>query len=560
MTVRCEDLNAQLYDHLLSRQFLTGLAVIGELKAATLAEEASEKIARLASKARRCASAIEDAKAQLKQKGTYLDAERFSEALFVVEESLKVVSILQYPGSLTLATGELGGTSERADIVATAQAQDDLIIRFLKDRLNSVLAGYYPKVVGISSADNLEFAILIAALIRKINPGLVVILGGPAVTAMRDILVAHPEYFDLFDAMVVFDGELALPAIIEAVNDGRRDFGQVPNLVFQHRTSGEVVTTRIQGFPLEEILPPDYSGLDLDLYLSPGPIIPVEMGRGCYWNRCQFCNRPEALTHPAAGARIKDVDQVVDEFSYLAGAHSSDHFYIVDDAVAPSVLEKLSEELIGRGLHVSWMALSRFEQPLGNPDTMRLLRRSGCAKLGLGLESAAPNILRLMNKGVTPGTAERVIRASHEAGVPLHIWAMIGFPTETYDEARQTMRFLEKMLPFLDKPGFSIQFTEFMLEYFSPMNCFPERFGITERQSNPRRFCSSYTSIQQPGVATWPSRPEQIVEDFTERIKAQVSRPALVTSEYIVGFILGMFSGANPLRSIGARLQDPKIL
>ena len=541
LTFRCEDLNAQLYDYLLSRPLLDGLAVIGGLRAASLEGTASEETARLASRARDCASGIENAKAQFRRKETFLDARRFSEVLGVVEETLEVVSTLQNPGFLSLATGELGANSSSDDIIAAAQTEDDLIIRFLEARLRAYLAESHPTVVGISSADNIELGILTAALVRKIDPDATIVLGGPAATAMREVFVTHPEYFDVIDAMVVFDGELALPAIIEAVSDRRRDFSNVPNLIFRRGTNDEVVTTMPREFPLDEVLPPDYSGLDLELYLSPGPIIPVEIGRGCYWNGGEFCNRPVALTHPVAGARYKDVDQVTDELSFLADIHDSDHFYIVDDAVAPKVLSELAEKLVQSGLHINWMALSRFEEPLGDPDTMRMLRRSGCAKLGFGLESATPRVLQSMNKGITVGTAERVIKASHEAGVPLHIWSITGFPTETYDEAHQTMGFLEAMLPYLDKPGFSFQFTEFILEHFSTMNSCPERFSITDRQKSPKRFCSSYESIQQTGVETWPSSPEKVVEKFTQHIKSRVSTPELVTSQYIVGFILGMF-------------------
>jgi radical SAM superfamily enzyme YgiQ (UPF0313 family) len=37
---------------------------------------------------------------------------------------------------------------------------------------------------------------------------------------------------------------------------------------------------------------PDFEGLPLSRYLAPAPALPILTGKGCYFNRCKFCDIP----------------------------------------------------------------------------------------------------------------------------------------------------------------------------------------------------------------------------------------------------------------------------
>jgi anaerobic magnesium-protoporphyrin IX monomethyl ester cyclase len=90
------------------------------------------------------------------------------------------------------------------------------------------------------------------------------------------------------------------------------------------------------------------------------------------------------------------------------------------------------------------------------------------------LESYNQRILDLMNKGVRTEHVGRIVERCHEAGIETRLMCMVGFPTETREEALETMRFL------IDYRGtytsFAVQ--PFNLEGGTEIDCHPERFGI----------------------------------------------------------------------------------
>lgn len=75
-------------------------------------------------------------------------------------------------------------------------------------------------------------------------------------------------------------------------------------------------------------------------------------------------------------------------------------------------------------------------------DLLRLLAEGGCKRLMFGLESYNQRILDLMNKGFKVEEIGGIVEGCHEVGIEKRLMCMVGFPTETREEALETMRFL----------------------------------------------------------------------------------------------------------------------
>ena len=81
-----------------------------------------------------------------------------------------------------------------------------------------------------------------------------------------------------------------------------------------------------------------------------------------------------------------------------------------------------------------------------------------------------------MNKGVRAEHIGRIVERCHEAGIETRLMCMVGFPTETREEALETMRFL---IEYRGKyTSFAVQ--PFNLEGGTEIDCHPERFGIVK--------------------------------------------------------------------------------
>ncbi len=551
LTVAARDLNAELYDTLLSRVTTDHLRTKLLSTAASEAYE-NDPIVHFASTLNGKGAKVESAKQLLKLKSTYRRSDGFGEAIATIEAHLDIINALHTPAYIGLTVGRLAGDASLSSIVAQLEDEDDISVRLLKLFVRRYLHRYRPRVLAISNAANAEYAVLVAAIAKHLDPSVFVVVGGPGVSLTRNVFAEHPEYFDVIDAVVVFDGEPALPRLVEDVTADRLNLAQVPNVIYRDSGSGRTVSTDMELFSLGAARPPAYSDFDLSLYLSPGPLLPIEIGRGCYWNKCEFCDRPIGFTPGPGHIRFKSATQVVREMIWLRDTHDCHHFYITDDAVSAKMLRALSEELSSLNANIFWMALARFEKDLANPEFIALLRRGGCAKLALGLESGVQRVADLMRKGIRVDVVPKIIKACDSAGLPLHIWALTGFPGETYEEANTTMGFIREMLPYLDRPGFSFQFSPFALDYLSPVNMRPEDFGITTRVRSPRRFATFHDSVTAASHMAWPVAPKELASSFIDELKRYVADPALITHEYIVGFILGIFRSTQHGRQADA--------
>ncbi|MBU7032159.1 MAG: radical SAM protein, partial [Theionarchaea archaeon] len=290
--------------------------------------------------------------------------------------------------------------------------------------------------------------------------------------------------FEYIDSIIFFDGETALASLIERI-EGGRDLSSVPNILYRegdHLRRSEVYHRE----DINELPPPSFDGFPLTDYFSPIVILPLQTARGCYWSRCTFCAIPYG---EGPSFRSRDPDRVVEDMISLKSLYCTQHFEFVDDAIPPQKLRHISRELISRDLDFRWAAEVRLE-PQFSAELLTQMHEGGCRILYFGLESANPRILALMDKGTDITTGQRVLSDSHEAGIWNHVYVFFGFPTETEEEAENTIQFIKKNNPVIDSVGFG----QFLLYRHSKIHENYQDFGITKilERKSPFSFIFDY--------------------------------------------------------------------
>lgn len=235
----------------------------------------------------------------------------------------------------------------------------------------------------------------------------------------------------------------------------------------------DALALELGGHPVKQggVLAPDLTSSPWEAYLAPSPIVPVALGRGCYWRRCTFC--PDYL-HPVYRPGSRDkltewLEAVAARFPNGAMLH------LTDSALSPALLERIAETIRTRRLPLRWHGFVRLEARFGDPGFAQRLAEGGCAMLQWGLETASPRLLKLMDKGVTAPQARQVLRSSAEAGIKNHAYLLFGLPTETEADRECTLSFVQEEAASLHDLNASI----LNLPRRSPMHDEPERFGIT---------------------------------------------------------------------------------
>jgi len=362
-----------------------------------------------------------------------------------------------------------------------------LVDAMLQDLTRELVTREQPDVVGITAPfpGNVYGAFRIAQTIRKIKPGIKIAWGGGYPnTELREL--KELRVFDYFDYVSLDSGELPILRILEHA-------GSKSTIARLHKTytrqDGIVVFhTDSEALPLPhaESGTPSYAGLPMQDYLyvfdtlnpmhriwSDGRWNKLMVAHGCYWSQCTFCD-----------TRLEYIDRfskapaalLVDRMEALIKETGQTGFHFVDEAAPPAMLKALSEEILRRGLVVTWWGNIRFEKSY-TLELCRLLADAGCVAVSGGLEVAEDRLLALIKKGVTVDQVARVTHHFTESGIMVHAYLMYGYPTQTEQETINSLEMVRQLFEAgCIQSGF---WHRFALTAHSPIAADPESFGIT---------------------------------------------------------------------------------
>jgi radical SAM superfamily enzyme YgiQ (UPF0313 family) len=162
----------------------------------------------------------------------------------------------------------------------------------------------------------------------------------------------------------------------------------------------------------------------------------IEGARSCPF-QCTFCSE----TIQWGKYRMKPIDRFANQVVELARKHSNKS-YLFGDSLMNPYLNRFAEALINTGANVQYDGYLRADQPVADRAKTQMWARSGLYRARLGVESAAPNVLKLMNKMTNPKTISEAVRSLAAAGVRTTTYWVVGFPGETDDDFEETLEFI----------------------------------------------------------------------------------------------------------------------
>nr|WP_321396141.1 radical SAM protein [uncultured Desulfobacter sp.] len=336
--------------------------------------------------------------------------------------------------------GRMTHVGEQAGLYLETGEADQEFLSILGWQVDQILS-LEPGFIGISVLfpEQVSFAAALArALKQSMNiKGLSrvkIVLGGAMMSAMpvTELLEAIPE----IDAVVCGEGEEAVAALCEG-----RPLNTIPGLIY--RESDHIhVNKKAQTLSLKALPAPDFSGLDLDMYFNPVPVLPVLFSRGCAWRRCRFCSHNFSF----GGHRKKEVHDFVAEMDAYTRSFGVRHFYFADEYITADDMDAICQEIMVQGLNIHFHILGK---PTADCTLARLALWSaaGCRWIGWGIETGSQRLLDLINKGTRVGEIESVINHSASVGISNLGLMIFGLPTSTDEDLNLTLDFLSRTYP-----------------------------------------------------------------------------------------------------------------
>jgi radical SAM superfamily enzyme YgiQ (UPF0313 family) len=189
------------------------------------------------------------------------------------------------------------------------------------------------------------------------------------------------------------------------------------------------------------------------------PLIVILSGRGCPF-RCTYCVIPQTLTGHTY--RKRDINDVVDELEYIKTAFPDlGEVFFEDDTFTahPTRTSELCDEIINRGLKITWSANARADV---RHDVLLKMKKAGCRELCVGFESCSVDVLKNVKKGLADGMAAKFMDGADKAGILIHGCFMVGNLGDSPETLQATLEFAKKLnhntaqfYPIMAYPGTS---------------------------------------------------------------------------------------------------------
>ncbi len=121
------------------------------------------------------------------------------------------------------------------------------------------------------------------------------------------------------------------------------------------------------------------------------------------------------------------------------------HIMFWDDTLTMkrSTVEKYCHAFVDSRLGVSWKAATRAD--LIDDDLLGLMKKAGCVKLEIGVESGSDRIKKLIYKDVNNEQIEKAFRLINNAGIGSGAFFMAGFPEETIADLEDTFNLMKRL-------------------------------------------------------------------------------------------------------------------
>ncbi|SMQ69740.1 Radical SAM superfamily enzyme YgiQ, UPF0313 family [Bacillus sp. OV166] len=312
----------------------------------------------------------------------------------------------------------------------------------IKDPVLNIVTDLYqlnPEVIGFSCYIwNIEETIKVVNLIKKVDPSIIIVLGGPEVTYdTREWMEKIPEV----DFIVMGEGEQTFKQLLAEIQKNR-NYKKVPGVAFRDNQQ-VVITPQMNKLDLKE-LPSPYRFPEDIAHLGKR-VTYIETSRGCPFS-CQFC-----LSSIEVGVRYFDREKIKDDILYLM-THGAKTIKFVDRTfnISRSYAMEMFRFLIDEHLPGT---VFQFEitADIMRPEVIEFLNQEapkGLFRFEIGVQSTNDFTNELvMRKQNYSKLCRTVTMVKEGKKIDQHLDLIAGLPEEDYASFRKTFNDVFELRP-----------------------------------------------------------------------------------------------------------------
>jgi len=303
---------------------------------------------------------------------------------------------------------------------------------------------FKPDIIGISARTNKSPIMhALATQLKNTLSEARIVVGGPHPSAYVEETLANKA----IDVAVLGEGEATFSELVPLLEAGA-DFSGIRGIAFMR--DGLVIKTEPRPF-IEDLntLPfPAWDLLKIDEYwkrnsysrLGPRPYMPLFSSRACSYG-CIFCHKLFGKKY-----RSRSPENVLEEIEILISRFGIKDFEFVDDCfnLDRRRVSRICDEIISRKLRLTLAFPNGLRGDLLDHALLKKMKEAGTREIGVAIETVTPRLQKMIAKNLNLEKVIRTIDDARRLGIPCDGYFMLGFPTETEEEMRNTIQFAVK--------------------------------------------------------------------------------------------------------------------
>lgn len=343
--------------------------------------------------------------------------------------------------------------------------------RYIQSIVHTIIK-QQPDMVGFScSIKNFMVMLRIATIIKKRNPKITIVFGGPEI---HQELVFSPEKHiqnGPIDIAVLHDGEITFSRVIDHILH-RKPLSGIADIYFKEKTRLHK-TTHGYAHPLSLIPSPFLTHAISDDIIKKQAVI--ENSRGCPF-RCSYCTYPLSYF---GTVRYFPLKKTLDEFRYIL-KRKVKLLFIVDDNfdIFPQRSIQILKTYLRNNISTQLMVYLNASRQIINTEFISLLAKSRII-ITIGVQSTNKAALKLANRNTNLETLETNLKKMDKAGVRYRLEFIEGLPGDTFKTIMSTIDWLFRFR------ASHVFFYRLLILKGTSFQLNTKEFGITYNQTPP---------------------------------------------------------------------------
>ncbi len=342
---------------------------------------------------------------------------------------------ISYP--LGLAT--LGAVLEDKGHKVKVFDLSDIVWEEAQHKAREIIKSGKPDLIGISSmCTNRISSFKLIKLAKEINPKIKIIMGGPHSTLMYEQLLNN---FPV-DYIILGEGEITTSVLLDNLENPILKFKDIKGLAYKEKDKIIFTGDRVKmnSEELNELPFPKHSYFreKIEKY----GIAYIVSSRGCPFD-CAFCSSSQywgrCRTQRSTENILNEIKSLKQQFPKLKSLYFVDDEFICDN----QRIKDLCEMMVKEKLNLTWECLGRATSI--SEELVQCMEKAGCTKIKIGVETGSEELLKSINKCVTPLQIIKASKIIQKCGVTVSVFLIVGFPGENKDTINETISLLKEI-------------------------------------------------------------------------------------------------------------------